>query len=257
MTEVTADAAELGGTIPPTAADVIQAGKVAWTGLKSNSRQTWAGWIQVGQAVAIGRSWALAVAKTNEPAGFNYNKQFHVWLQRHALDDIDKSTRAALLHCIDNLPAIQAWRDKREPNTYLTHPKTVWTAWKRATTDGTTPRHKPALPASTVFNNASLAERRAFLAKIDVAKLSEALPEHIRTELQRRAGHKARPDDALTHKLAAALKVALSSAAAKTPESKNNALAAINGINNMLRGAGLDLHSILIVVNETDAQRAA
>jgi len=119
-------------------------------------------------------------------------------------------------------------------------------------------RAKPQLPSGRTFNNASVEDRRAFLADLVLIKLLEALPLRMRAELQRRAGYKGKtPSDVFSRKLSQALKTALSSAAMKTPEGKNSALAAINGINNLLSGAGLDLHDVEIAIHAKDARRAA
>jgi hypothetical protein len=44
--------------------DAIAAGRAAWTRLRERERATWADWLDVGRALAIGRTAALTAAGT-------------------------------------------------------------------------------------------------------------------------------------------------------------------------------------------------
>jgi hypothetical protein len=46
---------------------------------------TWDDWLAVGRAIAIGRTEALRIAKTNKPLGSVYNKAMRAWLHDNGL----------------------------------------------------------------------------------------------------------------------------------------------------------------------------
>jgi hypothetical protein len=119
-------------------------------------------------------------------------------------------------------------------------------------------RNKSALPSGVTFNRASLEDRRGFLAGIDLIKCLEALPLQMRSELERRvAKHQARASSVTSDKVSKALRSALSYAAMRTPEARASAVAALSGINNLLNGAGLDLHDTEVVINARAKRQAA
>jgi hypothetical protein len=96
--------------------------------------QNWNCWIDVGNALVLLRQEAMANAGTNRPVGSAYNRFFGAKVRDERLE-FDKSDRFRLFEVMDNLPAIEAWRETL-PLTELrrfNHPSTVIRRWKRAT----------------------------------------------------------------------------------------------------------------------------
>lgn len=114
------------------AARVIKLGVEAWKRLKKS--KSWNDWIAVGDALVLGRDWAMRQAQTNRPEGKAYNLAMGEWLVRHKLDDVDKSVRSRLIDCIENLGAIEEWRSTLPLSQRLVwnHPNSVWHQWRRA-----------------------------------------------------------------------------------------------------------------------------
>jgi hypothetical protein len=81
---------------------VARQGTEAWRRLKKE--KNWNDWLKVGEALQVGREWAMNQAGTNQPQGKAYNMAFGEWLQRYKLDDMDKGDRSRLFSVMDNLP---------------------------------------------------------------------------------------------------------------------------------------------------------
>ena len=128
--------------------DVIEYGVRTWKRLQNGGH--WADWVAIGRAFAAGRKEAMVLAKTNEPKGSSYNREFGDWLNRHQpLGEIDKTIRKRLFDCLDNLEAIEAWRQTIPTSKILTlnSPLTVWRHWTAATqTDQPKKEDKPKRP---------------------------------------------------------------------------------------------------------------
>ena len=111
---------------------VIRQGRQALKMLNSDQNFTW--WLDVGDAILIGREEAMREAGTNQPEGGRYNRLFGEWLVREKLD-FDKGDRSRLLQVMDNRLAIEGWRmtlplvERRN----LNHPSTVLRKWKAST----------------------------------------------------------------------------------------------------------------------------
>lgn len=136
--------------------DQVAAGRAAWQRLQERERKTWADWIEVARALAIGRAQALRIAGTNRPLGSRYNVAMGAWLVDQGMHEINNQMRYRALLVLENLPAISAWREGLDDarRRRLNHPNTVWHAWRRDTTtnvDSTTggsstPRTAAAAP---------------------------------------------------------------------------------------------------------------
>ena len=87
---------------------VSRQGTEAWRRLKRE--KSWGDWIKVGEALQVGRDWAMNQAGTNKPEGKGYNLAFGEWLVKYKLNDMDKGDRCRLFEVIDNLPNIEKWR---------------------------------------------------------------------------------------------------------------------------------------------------
>src|SRR5262245_57459814 len=97
--------------------DLIEVGQEAWARLQTH--QTWADWRKVGAAVAELRTRAMRSAKTNQPQGSRYSKEFSALLRIRGFDDLKKATRARLLQCMENISAIEGWRSGLETDKRL------------------------------------------------------------------------------------------------------------------------------------------
>jgi hypothetical protein len=95
---------------------------------------TWDDWLAVGRAIAIGRTEALRIAKTNKPLGSDYNKAMRAWLHDNGLAGITAQERHSILNVLEHLPAIEAWRQSLAPGRMRkhNHPAVFW-VWKKAT----------------------------------------------------------------------------------------------------------------------------
>jgi hypothetical protein len=223
--------------------DPIEAGKQAWARLQDC--ETWEDWKLVGGAITAGREHAMRAAQTNKPEGSHYNKEFGAWLRVRGFADLEATTRKRLLQCMENIAAIETWRETLEVGKRLkwNHPATVLSAWKRATTESKPKPEKPDLDPDwgLFFRRFTLKE---WLARI---------PPEWREELLTRRDNldRSKPDP----KVAAAIKAALSHLeAANDPKSgktiaASNEHAALNDLRGALRVlAGLDrtLHDVEI-----------
>jgi hypothetical protein len=113
---------------------VVNAGREAWRSLKAD--ETFEKWIAIGRAIEIGRGEIMRLLHTNRPAGAQWSRTFGDWLAQNGFDEIDKGARSRLQNVIDNLPAIEAWRQNMglTQRLRLNHPTVVWQNWQRAQT---------------------------------------------------------------------------------------------------------------------------
>jgi len=111
---------------------VSRLGSEAWKRLKST--KDYHDWIKVGEALLVGREWAMNQAGTNKPEGKGYNMCFSEYLQRYKLDDMDKGDRSRLFQMMDALPQIEEWRRALTltERLKLNHPNAVLRKFKAA-----------------------------------------------------------------------------------------------------------------------------
>jgi hypothetical protein len=162
---------------------VCRQGTEAWRRLKRE--KSWSDWVQVGEALQVGREWAMNQAMTNQPEGKGYNMAFGEWLARYKLDDMDKGDRSRLFSVMDNLPMIEEWRRTLTltERLKLNHPNAVLRKWQAAIEPPAVPTEpRPTLRDSltnVIEENESLkahvAELEAARAPLDVDQLVEAL----------------------------------------------------------------------------------
>jgi hypothetical protein len=91
--------------------DAVADGVAAWSRIRDHGRKHFEDWITVDRALAIGRTEALKIARTNKAVGPRYNAAMGAWLKQHGLAEITAQERYRLLLILENLPAISAWRD--------------------------------------------------------------------------------------------------------------------------------------------------
>lgn len=113
-------------------ADVYREGREALD--RISTARDWSDWQKIGAALAAGRAEAMRIANTNRPEGKKYNQDFRDVLKREHLDSINSTTRYQLLQIAENLPAIEEWREKLDPDRRLklNHPSAIWRNWRRA-----------------------------------------------------------------------------------------------------------------------------
>jgi hypothetical protein len=95
-------------------------------------RRTWSDWIEVAEALAVGRTEVMRELHTNSPTGRRYEKAMAEWLAAHSFKTIDKGTRHRLLECLQHKTEIEAWRSRLTENERdrFNHPDTVLRKWK-------------------------------------------------------------------------------------------------------------------------------
>jgi hypothetical protein len=149
---------------------VARQGMQAWARLKKG--KSWTDWLQVGEALQVGREWAMHQAGVNKPEGKGYNTAFGEWLTKYKLDDMDKGDRSRLFSVMDNLPAIEEWRQRLTltEKLALNHPQAVLRRWKAFIEPGKPKSDKPTLRDGVVSlseeNEALKGERDALKAHV-------------------------------------------------------------------------------------------
>jgi hypothetical protein len=111
---------------------IVSRGREAWHSLRND--ETWEKWVAIGRALEAGRNAIMRHLHTNQPKGRAWSETFGAWLQENEFDQIDKGVRSRLLTCLDNLPAIEAWRQTLglTQRLQLNHPNAVLRRWQTA-----------------------------------------------------------------------------------------------------------------------------
>src|SRR5262245_24358162 len=115
---------------------ISHAGMLAWGRIKKAKARMWGEWMTVGEALLVGRGWAMRKAGTgNRPEGRGYVTAYAEWLKRFKLDDMDKSDRAKLLQLMEERAAVEEWRATLTQNERdnLNNPTVAWRKWNAAT----------------------------------------------------------------------------------------------------------------------------
>ena len=117
---------------------VSRQGSEAWQRLSKDAN--WSDWLQVGEALQVGRELAMNKAETNKPEGKGYNTAFGEWLIKYKLDTLDKGARSRLFDVMAYLPEIEKWRQTLTltERLKLNNPHSVLRRWKASTQIKTT-----------------------------------------------------------------------------------------------------------------------
>jgi hypothetical protein len=137
---------------------------------------SWQDWVAVGRALQIGRAHAMYEAGTNEPKGSKYAACMSHWLAATKLDKVaDKSARSRLLDLLDNIGAVEKWRQTVPANKRLelNHPNTVWRHWQKSLVP-TSQQLRPPSPVAKLKESLIAAEE-------EVARLKQANGENSLT----------------------------------------------------------------------------
>jgi hypothetical protein len=155
---------------------VSRLGSEAWTRLKKC--KDYNDWLKVGEALLVGREWAMNQAQTNKPEGKCYNLCFSKYLQRYKLDDMDKGDRSRLFQMMDALPQIEEWR-RTLPLTErlkLNHPNAILRNFKAAFEAPDPPKPvKPGLRDSVVELSEENMQLKAHITELEEARTKEPL----------------------------------------------------------------------------------
>lgn len=112
---------------------IARLGTEAWKRLKRT--KDYHDWIKVGEALQVGREWAMTQARSNQPVGKAYNMAFGEWLQTYKLHDMDKGERSRLFNIMDVRADIEKWRATLTitERLKLNHPSVIMRKFKAAT----------------------------------------------------------------------------------------------------------------------------
>ena len=101
-----------------------------------DSDRNWRDWEIVGDGVMAIRQIAMHESGVNRPYGRGYTEAFgRLWTHYKFADRIkDPGDRSRLIDVMENLPAIQAWRQQlsADDRRRWTHPSTVWREYQKA-----------------------------------------------------------------------------------------------------------------------------
>jgi hypothetical protein len=154
-----------------------------WLRLKNAGRQTWKDWYAIGLALTAGRGQIMHVLCINKPQGGPYRRAIQQWLQKHHLDDINKTTRSLLLDLIDDEQSVAdmmaEWSEaeqaeRNSPSAVHRH----WKQWQRQR-DGGGQQKKPhvrnELRQQIKDQAAQIEQLTAHVAELEAAR--ETVPE--------------------------------------------------------------------------------
>jgi hypothetical protein len=116
---------------------ILRAGVEAWKEIDKISKTgSFEAWLRIGQALAIGRDYALRSTGANAPTGRRYSVAFSEWVRRNGFGAMNKSTRSRALELHTNRDAITAWRQTLtdRQRAHCIHAHTIVVRWRRATT---------------------------------------------------------------------------------------------------------------------------
>ena len=116
---------------PTTADEIVRRGQEALQRL----RRSYDDWMDIAEALAVGRAEVMAAAHTNQPTGKRYAKAMGEWLLARSFHLINEGTRNRLLECLQHRNEIEKWRAglTDAERFRFNHPDTVLRKWKTAT----------------------------------------------------------------------------------------------------------------------------
>lgn len=108
---------------------IVRRGADAW----QRVRRGFEDWMDIAEALQIGRAECMRAANTNEPKGKRYEQEMHDWLKRNSLSGIDKAARKRALECLQHRAEIEKWRAilTEEQRASFNHPDTILRKWKK------------------------------------------------------------------------------------------------------------------------------
>jgi hypothetical protein len=144
---------------PTTADEIVRRGQEAMERL----RRSYDDWMDIAEALAVGRAEVMAAVHTNQPTGKRYAKAMGEWLLARSFQLINEGTRNRLLECLQHRNEIERWRARLTDTERFrfNHPDTVLRKWKSATVvlDPNAPPKPPSAYAKMKETNVDLQER--------------------------------------------------------------------------------------------------
>ena len=112
---------------------IIERAREAWA--RHRHGAGWDDWMLIGEALTLGREFAMRAAEAKRPEGRRYNVVMGNWLTRHGFDNMDKADRSRLMECMGHREAIEQWRNNLTATQKLqcNYPKAVLKKWRRET----------------------------------------------------------------------------------------------------------------------------
>jgi hypothetical protein len=92
-------------------------------------------WMDIAEALAIGRAEVMSAVHTNQPTGPRYKSEMAEWLLARGFHLIDKGARNRLLDCLKHRVEIEKWRATLTDGQRFrfNHPDAVLRKWRDAT----------------------------------------------------------------------------------------------------------------------------
>jgi hypothetical protein len=103
-------------------------------GQRPIKERTWQDWVDIGQALALGRAEALQASGAIRPRGAGYNKIYSAWLKNEGFDRHHFTVRYYALKIIEILPELETWLKTLSPEerSQLVDPYAVFRAYDKA-----------------------------------------------------------------------------------------------------------------------------
>ena len=148
---------------------LVKRGREAWKSLAQD--ETWEKWVAIGRAIEAGRTAIMRHLHTNQPKGRIWSEVFGAWLRENDFDRIDKGVRSRLQTCLDNLTAINAWRDTigLTLRLQLNHPNAVlrrWQAARETSKKGPSPTGRPGMREEVIRLESELEAARREIGRL-------------------------------------------------------------------------------------------
>jgi hypothetical protein len=121
----------LGPPKPSATDEVVRRGQEAM----ERKRRSWDDWLDIAEALLVGRTEVMAAVHTNTPMGKRYANAMTEWLFARGFLVIDPCTRNHLLECLKHRAEIEKWRATLTEGERFkfNHPTTVLRKWKART----------------------------------------------------------------------------------------------------------------------------
>jgi hypothetical protein len=148
---------------------IVRRGTAAWARIKKH--RNWDDWMLVGEALLVGREFAMRDANTNRPIGKGYSRAFNQFLIDSKLNDMDQADRVKLLTVMEARLEIEQWRAclGKTERMRLNHPTAVFRRWRQTTKVPTAPKQNK----KSVVNEYHLVIAENERLKARIAELEE------------------------------------------------------------------------------------
>ena len=181
---------------PSTADDIVRRGQEALQRL----RRSYDDWMDVAEALDVGRTQVMRELHTNKPVGRRYAKEMGEWLRARGFHLINEGTRNRLLECLQHKTEIEKWRARLTDaeRFRFNHPDTILRKWKAASAVPN-PNTLPKTSAYAKLKEANIElQERLHRAKCELARgggdlwTPDDIPQDIaKVMLERLSAHKA------------------------------------------------------------------